>query len=190
MRVPRHSITTTPTGLLLSVYRLITRSRWIQNRGISRPYDEARALRLIDPRICNLVAKLNIEGIVATFACCEGHWPDDVAINGGTVSTPYVGFDSSIEFAARLNRALIHASPLEPGALNHHWAVEYGGGCFVLRAHVDDAPNRALLDADFAVIGRLVDEIITGTHTLRADSKMHHREGMPSWNVPHNATSS
>lgn len=175
MRTLRHSRTISPTGMLQSAYQLITRSKWIRNPGVSRPYEEARALGLIDPRISKLVAKLNVEGKVATFTCCEGHWPEDVAIDGGKVNAPYVGFDASIEFAARLNRALVHASPLESGALYHHWVVEYGGLGFVLRAHLSDPRRRDLLDADFTVIGHLVDDVLENAHVLRRDNGMDHR---------------
>jgi hypothetical protein len=152
---------------MTSVVEVFKKFRWGQailrpvwNKGKPRRYDRAVALGLIDPRIAGLVAKLNVPGIVSTYACCEGHWLSD-GVRLPRDEFPYVGFRADIDFAAALNRALTEVSPSAGGRLQYHWIVEYGFG-FVLRPHVSEALGlgRAVTDRDFAVIGDLVDDVV------------------------------
>jgi hypothetical protein len=143
--------------------------RWsLSRRGASRPVSEAFELGLIDPRITSLVRAMNVEGVVSTLFCCEGHWPTSTNPDGRDtrIDLPYVAFKSDIDFAARLNRALVAHSPLINNRLNLHWIVEYGP-MFTLRSHLPAFPceqTRQQLDQDFATIEALVADLVGTTH--------------------------
>lgn len=136
--------------LVMWAYGLIKHRRSVWNPGICRPFDEALALGLIEPRIAPLVERLNVKKVVSTFACCEGH---------GLKELPYIGLKADIGFIAKLNQKLVAASPVSSGQLHYHWIVEYGQ-CFVLCPHIPLEFNRANVDQDIQVIGKIVEAVI------------------------------
>ncbi len=150
--------TVTPwSQLVMWVHGLVKLGRSVWNPGICRPYEEALALGLVEPRIAPLVARLNVAGVVTTFACCEGHAMNEL---------PYIGLATDIEFAASLNQKLIATSPAGTRLLRHHWIVEYGLD-FVLRPHMPLEFSRPALDQDFSTIGELVGEVVAERNTIK-----------------------
>lgn len=145
------------TKLAMWGYGLILHRRSVWNAGICRPYREALALGLIEPRIAGLVATLNVEGVIETSACCEGHLYDD-----GKVEYPYIGFRRGADIAllSLMNRALVDASPTAAGTLNYHWIVEYGW-VFAMRPHLpDEIFDRAKVDDDFTALSKVLRDAI------------------------------
>lgn len=126
--------------------------------GVPRPYAQALADNVIDPRIRELVGALNVEGVCSTFASCEGH---------GFIrclKQPYVALTSSTPFAGALSMALEQDAARDEPHLHYYWTVS---GIFDLEGQLRFclapgqyvrgwwATERQRIDEDFTTLSRL-----------------------------------
>ena len=133
-------------------------------KGMPRPYAEAANLNVIDERIRDLVAVLNVPGIVSTYACCEGHR----YLLGQ--SSPYIAFVASSCFAVAFEQQLRNDSVSNSRRLYYRWANEPGINSDFAMSYRLHAPeldlgggrkfDRNRLDADFEVLATMLAPLI------------------------------
>lgn len=130
-------------------------------KGIPRPYDEALALGVIDPRVRSLVQAFNVRGEVRSLASCEGHGLFQIHVQ------PYVAFVAPVpmaaKFSARLDADAVHERP----RLGHAWSITArfdDEGQLVYRLSLHEKPRalwwlcRKRLDDDFAALEEMAKE--------------------------------
>lgn len=76
--------------------------------------------RPVEPLIWPLVMSMNVDGVIKTYASCEGH---KRLLDGS--HTPYVAFECPVGFAALLNRRIQGdlCRPLAKRRLNYPWRL-------------------------------------------------------------------
>ncbi len=131
-------------------------------KGRPRAYEEAVSLGVIDERIRDLVAAINILAIAETLGSCEGHR----RIIGGQQG-PFVAYRATNNFACNLERR-IRTDEISPRpVLHYYWTnrafitADFELG-FILSAPAIDAGNKKLcrsrVNADFATLASMVKE--------------------------------
>lgn len=152
--------------------------------GVPRPYAQALADNVIDPRIRELVGALNVEGVCSTFASCEGH---------GFLrcqKQPYVVLMSCTSFAGALSMMLEQDAARDEPHLHYYWTVS---GIFDLEGQMRFclapgqyvrgwwATERRRIDQDFATLSRLAKVLTerwkTDPPKMNGQRKEQHEEG-------------
>jgi hypothetical protein len=127
-------------------------------KGTPRSYQEAVQLGLIDTRIRQLVAALNVGSLVTTRSSCQGHGCLRM------VTPPFVLFQAPQAFASALSLRLEQAASHESGTFSHYWTITglFDCGQMRYRLSLGEKPRgswhlvRRRLDADFARLRELV----------------------------------
>lgn len=132
-------------------------------KGRLRPHSSAVKLGVIDPRIRDLVAAFNREGVVSSVSSCAGHRLWGLA----TRRTAFVMFSADTTLAARL-AARIRRDQSGVSELHHYWQVDatfnVEGELVFCLSCPDRRFNRRRLDTDFTRLRRWVDEILPPGH--------------------------
>lgn len=140
-------------------------------KGGVRAYVDAVKLGVIAVRIRGLVSALNVEGVVATSASCEGHgWL-------GRITSPYVAFATDVERAQTLSEMLAVDSLAARPLLQHLWTItghfdSNNGLLFRLAVPALEArsirTSRGALDADFERLRLMAEQVFKHTSHCEA----------------------
>lgn len=129
-------------------------------KGRPRPYDEAKALGVIDKNVLGLLEVMNHPPHVYTIASCQGHGLFYISV------PPYVSFKASMEFAAKFASTLYDDALSGNPALNYYWEITASFDEKSELTYVLSAPGilsrkmfyarRCRVDEDFKLIASMV----------------------------------